>query len=81
MHFVFTVHLFLILSTCVFQVKREEVDRRVKEDTENYSHKFSDEAMSLCQQVSLFKFFIFLFLQLKLNGASNISFVLPFSSC
>ncbi|XP_026272375.1 G protein-coupled receptor kinase 5 isoform X2 [Frankliniella occidentalis] len=33
------------------KVKREEVDRRVKDDTENYSHKFSDEAMSLCQQL------------------------------
>ena len=33
------------------KVKREEVDRRVKDDTEKYSHKFSDEAMSLCQQL------------------------------
>ncbi|CAO1435379.1 unnamed protein product [Diamesa serratosioi] len=33
------------------KVKREEVDRRVKEDTEKYSHKFSDEAKSLCQQL------------------------------
>lgn len=33
------------------KVKREEVDRRVKEDAEKYSHKFSDEAKSLCQQL------------------------------
>ncbi|KAF4529703.1 hypothetical protein B566_EDAN016649 [Ephemera danica] len=33
------------------KVKREEVDRRVKEDQEKYSHKFSDEAKSLCQQL------------------------------
>ncbi|KAJ6637641.1 G protein-coupled receptor kinase 2 [Pseudolycoriella hygida] len=33
------------------KVKREEVDRRVKEELEKYSHKFSDEAKSLCQQL------------------------------
>uniref|UniRef100_A0A3F2YWJ4 G protein-coupled receptor kinase n=1 Tax=Anopheles epiroticus TaxID=199890 RepID=A0A3F2YWJ4_9DIPT len=33
------------------KVKREEVDRRVKEDPEKYSHKFSDDAKSLCQQL------------------------------
>ncbi|XP_075148270.1 G protein-coupled receptor kinase 2 isoform X1 [Haematobia irritans] len=33
------------------KVKREEVDRRVKEDPEKYSSKFSDEARSLCQQL------------------------------
>ncbi|XP_055618889.1 G protein-coupled receptor kinase 2 [Toxorhynchites rutilus septentrionalis] len=33
------------------KVKREEVDRRVKEDAEKYSHKFSDEGKSLCQQL------------------------------
>ncbi|XP_020715594.1 G protein-coupled receptor kinase 2 isoform X3 [Ceratitis capitata] len=33
------------------KVKREEVDRRVKEDNEKYSSKFSDEAKSLCQQL------------------------------
>ncbi|XP_058464241.1 G protein-coupled receptor kinase 2 [Malaya genurostris] len=33
------------------KVKREEVDRRVKEDAEKYSHKFSDDAKSLCQQL------------------------------
>ncbi|XP_036323633.1 G protein-coupled receptor kinase 2 isoform X2 [Rhagoletis pomonella] len=33
------------------KVKREEVDRRVKEDPEKYSSKFSDEAKSLCQQL------------------------------
>lgn len=33
------------------KVKREEVDRRVKEDAEKYSHKYSDDAKSLCQQL------------------------------
>ncbi|XP_073815305.1 G protein-coupled receptor kinase 2 isoform X1 [Musca autumnalis] len=33
------------------KVKREEVDRRVKEDPEKYSSKFTDEARSLCQQL------------------------------
>ncbi|KAH8332615.1 hypothetical protein KR074_007148 [Drosophila pseudoananassae] len=33
------------------KVKREEVDRRVKEDPEKYSSKFSDEAKSMCQQL------------------------------
>ncbi|GLH07400.1 G protein-coupled receptor kinase 2 [Gryllus bimaculatus] len=33
------------------KVKREEVDRRVKEDQEKYSHKFSEDAKSLCQQL------------------------------
>lgn len=33
------------------KVKREEVDRRVKEEAEKYSSKFSDEAKSLCQQL------------------------------
>ena len=33
------------------KVKREEVDRRVRETTESYSAKFSDEAKSLCQQL------------------------------
>jgi len=33
------------------KVKREEVDRRVKEDTETYSSKFSDDAKSCCMQV------------------------------
>lgn len=33
------------------KVKREEVDRRVKEDPEKYSHKFSDDAKTLCQQL------------------------------
>ncbi|XP_066276859.1 G protein-coupled receptor kinase 5-like isoform X2 [Branchiostoma lanceolatum] len=30
------------------KVKREEVDRRVKEDTETYSDKFSEHAKSIC---------------------------------
>jgi G protein-coupled receptor kinase len=33
------------------KVKREEVDRRVKEEAEKYSSKFSDEAKNLCQQL------------------------------
>jgi G protein-coupled receptor kinase len=33
------------------KVKREEVDRRVKEETEKYSSKFNDDAKSLCQQL------------------------------
>ena len=34
------------------KVKREEVDRRVKEDKEQYSNKFSEEAKVICQAVS-----------------------------
>jgi G protein-coupled receptor kinase len=30
-------------------VKREEVERRVKEEQERYSHKFSDEAKAICR--------------------------------
>ena len=33
------------------KVKREEVDRRVRELPETYSSKFTDEAKSLCQQL------------------------------
>lgn len=33
------------------KVKREEVDRRVKEDVEKYSSKFIEEAKSICQQL------------------------------
>lgn len=33
------------------KVKREEVDRRVKNEPEKYSNKFSEEAKSLCQQL------------------------------
>ncbi|KAG0729094.1 G protein-coupled receptor kinase 2 [Chionoecetes opilio] len=32
------------------KVKREEVDRRVKEQQETYSHKFTEEAKLICQQ-------------------------------
>ncbi len=35
------------------KVKREEVDRRVKEDTETYTAKFSEDAKACCQQVSI----------------------------
>lgn len=33
------------------KVKREEVDRRVKEDTEKYSEKFSEGAKTMCQRL------------------------------
>ncbi|KYQ49051.1 G protein-coupled receptor kinase 2 [Trachymyrmex zeteki] len=33
------------------KTKREEIDRRVKEDQERYSPKFSEDAKSLCQQL------------------------------
>lgn len=33
------------------KVKREEVDRRVRESTESYSSKFTEEAKSICQQL------------------------------
>lgn len=36
------------------KVKREEVDRRVKEDQEVYSEKFTEEARSICTMVSTF---------------------------
>lgn len=36
------------------KVKREEVDRRVREDEEKYSGKFSENAKSLCKAVRFF---------------------------
>ena len=36
------------------KVKREEVDRRVKEDEEKYSQKFSTDAQDLCKKVRHF---------------------------
>lgn len=33
------------------KVKREEVDRRVREAQESYSSKFTEEAKSICQQL------------------------------
>lgn len=33
------------------KVKREEVDRRVRKDTEQYSEKFSEDAKSFCKMV------------------------------
>jgi G protein-coupled receptor kinase len=33
------------------KVKREEVDRRVRESTESYSSKFTEEAKSICQHL------------------------------
>lgn len=41
------------------KVKREEVDRRVKEDVEKYSEKFSDGAKLICQNVSEIKTSVF----------------------
>ena len=35
------------------KVKREEVDRRVKEDEPIYSTKFSEDSRSICSQVSI----------------------------
>lgn len=35
------------------KVRREEVDRRVKEDTEVYCDKFTDEAKSICSKVGI----------------------------
>lgn len=35
------------------KVKRDEVERRVKEDQEVYSDKFSSSARLICSQVSL----------------------------
>lgn len=40
------------------KVKREEVDRRVKEEQEKYSSKFTEEAKSLCKQVRKFCAFL-----------------------
>ena len=37
------------------KVKREEVERRVKEDVEKYSSKFTEDAKCVCQAVSLFE--------------------------
>uniref|UniRef100_A0A4W3JL91 G protein-coupled receptor kinase n=1 Tax=Callorhinchus milii TaxID=7868 RepID=A0A4W3JL91_CALMI len=33
------------------KVKREEVDRRVRDDVENYSEKFSEDASSICKML------------------------------
>lgn len=41
-----------VLIMTYTQVKREEVDRRVKEQQETYSHKFSEESKLICQLVS-----------------------------
>ena len=35
------------------RVKREEVDRRVREDQEEYSDKFIEEAKDICRKVRL----------------------------
>ena len=33
------------------KVKREEVDRRVREDEENYTSKFCEDAKIICRKV------------------------------
>lgn len=43
------------------KVKREEVERRVKDEREKYSSKFTEDAKSVCQAVSL-RYSILLFL-------------------
>ena len=40
------------------KVKREEVDRRVKEDEEKYSDKFNDDAKDICRKVRCKRFSI-----------------------
>lgn len=35
------------------KVKREEIERRVRNDQEKYSNKFTEEAKSFCQSVSI----------------------------
>ena len=47
-------------------MKREEVDRRVKEMDEPYSKKFSPEAVSVCQVRHYLYFFSFTYTVLKL---------------
>ena len=37
------------------KVKREEVERRVKEEHEKYSSKFTPEAKIICQAVSIYQ--------------------------
>ncbi|VDO87412.1 unnamed protein product [Schistosoma mattheei] len=36
------------------RIRREEVDRRVCEDTEEYNYKFSDNSKRFCQSVSYY---------------------------
>ena len=56
----FCAQLHIIYAPCNAQapfrarkekVKRDEVDRRVKEDQETYSDKFSEDIRSCCMQV------------------------------
>lgn len=46
-----SLYTYVLIMTYT-QVKREEVDRRVKEQQETYSHKFSEESKLICQLVS-----------------------------
>ena len=53
------------------KVKREEVERRVKEEREKYSSKFSEDAKSVCQAVSFCHIFLHLVLSLTLPLSSS----------
>jgi G protein-coupled receptor kinase len=41
----------MIFLYFLIQVKREEVERRVKDEQEKYSNKFNDDAKAICQAV------------------------------
>ena len=62
------------------KVKREEVDRRVKEDVEKYSSKYSEEAKSLCQQLLMKSAKTRLGCRNGRNGAKEVQ-VHPFFDC
>ncbi|KAG1660061.1 G protein-coupled receptor kinase 2 [Nymphon striatum] len=47
------------------KVKREEVDRRVKEEEEQYSSKFNEHARSICRTVSVLNVLCLLFLSVS----------------
>lgn len=56
-HIYIYIYIVILVQMIMFypsllQVKREEVDRRVKEQAESYSNKFSEQAKSMCQEVS-----------------------------
>ena len=54
------------------KVKREEVDRRVKEDKEVYNEKFTEEAESICSMVSIrFNVVAYAVLKKKLPATSR----------
>lgn len=49
-------------------MSRDEVEKRVKDDKEVYTDKFSEEAKSFCSKVSVFLVYWFLFSFFKLIG-------------